>query len=39
MKINFNHLNGYIGITIIDIVDYNVKSINIPETINGFNWL
>ena len=39
MITEFNNLNGYIGITIIDIVDYNVKSINIPETINGFNWL
>lgn len=36
MKIEFNHLNGYIGITIIGIGDYNVESIIIPETINGY---
>lgn len=36
MKINFNHLNGYIGITVIGIKDRNIESIIIPERINGY---
>lgn len=36
MKIEFNHLNGYIGITVIGIKDKTVESITIPERINGY---